>query len=102
MQKNLAKEERRAKKALLRRYHQKVTEDAFLPLYEDFQKWRNGELPYGELTEKIPEFHQLNQKIWTRFNYNGAKDHFLVIEAKNEFGLLSAEEKEEYAYWLEN
>ncbi|MFK4997889.1 hypothetical protein ACI2OX_11970 [Bacillus sp. N9] len=66
-------------------YHQKMTEDALAPLFDDFQDWKNGKLPYWELTERIHEFHKENQQIWKTFNYNGLNDEWLLIQAKRNY-----------------
>lgn len=78
-----------------------MTEDALEPLYKNFQEWKDGKLPYYELTEKIHEFHKLNQKIWSRFHYDGWNDEFLIFQAKKELDLLNDEDKEKYQLWLQ-
>ena len=83
-------------------YHQRVTEDALEPLFESFQKWRSGKLPYDKLTEHIHEFHKLNQKIWSKFNYDGWNDEFLIFQAKRDLNLLTEEEKDIYKIWLKD
>lgn len=95
-----SKEERKRDREIVEMYHQKVTEDALNPLYEKFQDWKNGKLPYNELTDYIHEFHKENQKIWTRFNYIGWNDEFLIFQAKRELNLLTEEEKEKYKHLL--
>lgn len=102
MKKKMTKEERRVNKEILNSYHKIVTEDALLPLYQEFQRWTNGELPYYELTDKIHEFHKMNQVIWKKFNYLGVDDPFLLLEAKKKLGLLTEKEIEEYHYWFED
>jgi hypothetical protein len=95
-----SKEERQSDRQILDRYHEKVTEDALAPLYINCQEWKNGKLPYYELTEKIHEFYKINQKIWTKFNYAGVNDEFLIFQAKKELNLLNEEEKVNYQLWL--
>lgn len=99
-QRKLTKEERQKNREIVNAYHKKVTEDELEKLYKHFAHWKNGELPYEELTDEIHEFHKLNQKIWSKFNYNGYNDFLLVLEAKKELGIFSEEEKKEYSYWL--
>lgn len=91
-----SKEERQRDRNIVDRYHQKVTEDALEPLYQDFQKWKNGQLAYDDLTEKIHEFHKKNQQIWTMFNYNGWDDEFLIFQAKKELDLLNNDDRIKY------
>lgn len=93
------KEERQRERKIVERYHQKVTEEALDPLYKNFQEWKNGILPYDGLTEKIHEFHKINQKIWTKFSY-GPNDEFLIFQAKKEMDLLNEEDKVNYQFWL--
>ena len=88
-----SKEERKRDREIVELYHKKLTEDALLPLYKNFQQWKDGELPYYELTEQIHQFHKLNQTIWTKFNYAGWNDDFLLLEAKREMNLVSEQEK---------
>jgi hypothetical protein len=45
-----SKEERQRDRKKVERYHEKVSEDALEPLYKNFQEWKNGKLPYYELT----------------------------------------------------
>ena len=67
MKKKKTKEQREMDREIVGRYHQKVTEDALEPLYENFRQWKTGKLSYKELTEQIHEFHKYNQKIWSKF-----------------------------------
>lgn len=96
----LSKAERQKNREIVGRYHKKVTEKELQGLFEDFLRWKNGEMPYYDLTDKIHEFHKLNQKIWSKFNFNGWDDFLLVLEAKKELDLLTDEEKNEFSYWL--
>lgn len=98
--KKWSKAERKRNREIVEQYHKKVTEDELQGLFEDFTLWKNGEMPYYDLTDKIHEFHKVNQKIWSKFNYNGWDDFLLVLEAKKELELLSEEEKREFADWL--
>jgi len=51
-------------------------------------------LPYYELTERIHEFHTVNQRIWSRCNLYDEND-----QAKKELNLLTEKEKEKYKDW---
>lgn len=93
MKKKKTKEQRKMDREIVERYHQKLTEDALEPLYENFIQWKAGQLAYYELTEQIHEFHKNNQKIWSKFNSFGWDDEFLIQEAKQEFGLLTEKDK---------
>jgi hypothetical protein len=94
-----SKSERRKEREILQQYHQKVTEDELQPLYKNFQKWSIGELPYDELTERIHEFHKKNQKIFSMF-HDPFDEEYLVFKAKNDMGILSDEDRERYADWI--
>jgi hypothetical protein len=96
-----SKTERKRDREIVELYHKKVTEDELEALYTTFQEWKNGSMPYYELTEVIHEFHKKNQKIWSRFNYSGWNDELLIIEAKKELNLLTDEDKEKYAFLLD-
>lgn len=98
--KKFSKAERKKNREIVESYHKKVTEKELQGLFDDFLCWKNGEMAYYDLTEKIHEFHKVNQKIWSKFNYNGWDDFMLVLEAKKELDLLTEEEKKEYANWL--
>jgi hypothetical protein len=42
---------------------------ALLPLAEDFDRWRRGELESGELSERIHRFHQgPAREIWSTYH----------------------------------
>ncbi|MGG0716593.1 hypothetical protein ABE096_03195 [Robertmurraya massiliosenegalensis] len=70
-------------------------------MFASFLQWTEGSLPYYELTEHIHIFHQINQKIWTKFNYDdGWNDELLIFQAKKELDLLIDEEKEDYKHCL--
>lgn len=60
--KKWSKAERQRNREIVGCYHKKVTEDELQHLFEDFMRWKNGEMPYYDLTDKIHEFHKLNQK----------------------------------------
>jgi hypothetical protein len=93
-----SKEDRRRDKEIVEQYHQKLTEDALEPLFNNFLEWKVGKLPYYELTEYVHEFHKKNQQIWSMFNYHSSKDEFFLLRAKKELGLLTEEEKEQFKF----
>jgi hypothetical protein len=45
------------------------------PLYEQFQRWKNGELSHQEMDEAIHKTHKECQEVYSLFN---AKRDFLV------------------------
>ena len=54
------------------------------------------ESPDFELKEEhIHEFRKINQKIWSRFNYNGLNDN-PILQAKRELKILTEEEIEKF------
>ncbi len=61
-------------KRLLREHvalaHEEELRRALLPLADDFERWRRGEVSSGELSERIHEFHQgPAREIWKAYNY---------------------------------
>lgn len=82
-----SKEERKRDREIVEKYHKKLTEDKLEALYEHFQKWKSGEMPYYDLTEEIHQFHQANQKIWILFNSDGWDDEMLIRLAREGLGL---------------
>lgn len=93
MKRKKSKEERKRDREIVGKYHQKLTEEKLEGLYDSFQKWKSGELPYYELTEEVHQFHQANQKIWSLFNYNGWDDEMLIEHAKKDLQLLDGNEE---------
>jgi hypothetical protein len=59
----------------LREYQQALIDDYYDtwmhqildPLYEAFQKWKQGDLEHSELTELIHKAHKENQKVYSFF-----------------------------------
>lgn len=88
-----------SKRELLDEYHKQVTKEALEPLYNLFMDWKQGTLPYYELTEQIHLFHKRNQEIFTDFNYTERDD--LVLLAKMKLGRLSEEDIAEHEWILE-
>ena len=101
VKKKRSKEERQRNREIVESYHKKVTEEALEPLFEYFQNWKSGDMPYYELTEHIHQFHRLNQKIWSKFNYDGWDDELLILEAKRELKLLTEEERQKHALFFD-
>lgn len=99
-QRKKSKEERRREQEILDQYHQKLTEDKLELLFHDFLNWKQGELPYHELTECIHEFHKANQEIWKTFSYIDRA--ILLIYAKKELGILTSEELERSKFCFED
>ena len=80
-----SKAERHKESEILDQYHKKLTEDKLEPLFQDFIRWKQGELPYHELTERIHEFHKANQEIWKMFS--DIDRAVLLIYAKEKLGI---------------
>lgn len=95
-----SKAERQQEREILDAYHQKVTEEALEPLYESFQQWKQGTLPYYELTERIHQFHKRNQEIYKEFEYTNR--HELLLYAKMKLGRLSEQDVREHHWLLEH
>lgn len=61
-------------KRLLREHagqaHEEELRRALLPLADDFDRWRRGEMSSGELSERIHAFHHgPAREIWKRYNH---------------------------------
>lgn len=93
------KEKRRQERELLDEYHKLVTEQALEPLFQSFLEWKQGTLPYFELTELIHIFHKKNQEIYKDFEYTGRNE--LVLLAKMNLGQLTEEDISKYGWLLE-
>jgi hypothetical protein len=49
--------------------HEEELRRALLPLSDAFQRWQRGEVPSGELTDMIHQFHQGPARdLWVRYN----------------------------------
>ena len=94
-----SKQKRQQEQELIDEYHKMVTEQALEPLYQSFLEWKQGKLPYFELTERIHLFHKKNQEIFKDFEYTGRRE--LVLLAKMKLGKLTAEDISEYGWLLE-
>ncbi|AWC28791.1 hypothetical protein ACRS6Y_08510 [Bacillus cytotoxicus] len=94
-----SKAERKRDLEIVNLYHKKLTEEELEKLSVKFIEWKEGKLPYCELTEHIHECHKKNQIIWTRFH--NMNDEFLIFQAKKELNLFSERdmEKEQYKRW---
>ena len=52
------------------RAHEEELRRALLPLADDFDRWRSGEVSSGEISERIHAFHQgPAREIWKSYNY---------------------------------
>lgn len=76
-----------------------VTEQALEPFYQSFLEWKQGTLPYFELTEQIHLFHKKNQEIYKDFEYTGRKE--LILLAKMKLARLTEEDILENKWLLE-
>jgi hypothetical protein len=94
-----SKLKRQQERELLDEYHKLVTEQALEPLYKSFLEWKQGTMPYFELTERIHLFHKKNQDIYKEFEYTGRNE--LVLLAKMKLGLLNENDITEYRWLLE-
>ena len=96
------KEERKRDKEILDKYHQHLTEKELEPLFQRFNQWKSGELPYYELTELIHEFHKKNQKIWSTFTCTGFQRENLIFHAKRDLDMFNEKDlhNELYQRWM--
>ncbi|UKS24277.1 hypothetical protein LOZ80_21910 [Paenibacillus sp. HWE-109] len=76
------KQKRLQERELLDDYHQFVTEEALEPLYQSFVEWKQGTLPYVELTDQIHVFHKKNQEIYRDFQYAAYSELLLLAKMK--------------------
>ncbi|GGI44427.1 hypothetical protein GCM10008018_07050 [Paenibacillus marchantiophytorum] len=76
------KQKRLQERELLDDYHQFVTEEALEPLYQSFVEWKQGTLPYDELTDQIHVFHKKNQEIYKDFQYSAHSELLLLAKMK--------------------
>ncbi|WP_372661023.1 hypothetical protein [Cohnella sp.] len=91
--------ERQQERELIDEYHKLVTEQALEPLYQSFLEWKQGTVPYFELTERIHLFHKKNQEIYKEFEYTGRNE--LVLVAKMKLGRIDENDIAEYGWLLE-
>ena len=59
-----SKQQRQEERRILDDYHQLVTEEALEPLFQDFLKWKQGALPYQELTQEDKERYGQLLSLW--------------------------------------
>lgn len=95
-----SKQVRQEEQQILNDYHKWLTEQALEPLYEDYVKWKQGMLPYDELTEHIHHFHKRNQEIWKDFAYT--ERDYLVLCAKTRLGKLTASDTLQHGSLLDS
>lgn len=93
------KSNHQGEREILDAYHKLVTEEGLEPLFRLFLEWKEGTLPYYELTEHIHDFHKRNQEIYKEFNYTEREE--LVLYAKMKLGRLSEEDIHRYGRLLE-
>lgn len=94
-----SKLKKQQERELLDDYHKLVTEQALEPLYHSFLEWKQGTVPYFELTERIHLFHKKNQEIYKEFEYTGRNE--LVLLAKMKLGRLDENDITQYGWLLE-
>ena len=94
-----SKLQRQEERQILDEYHKMVTQEALEPLFQSFLDWKQGTLPYYELTERIHLFHKRNQEIYKEFNYTERNE--LVLYAKMKLGRLTDEDVIQHRWILE-
>ncbi len=76
-------EEERGEGEIIAEYYDMKMEEALEPLYEKFQKWKEGEMSHGELSDAIHECHKEMQRIYSIFN--SSRDFLMkLIEADDD------------------
>lgn len=63
---------REYQQALIDAYHDTWMHQILDPLYEAFQRWKQGDLQHQELTELIHNVHRENQKVYSFFTQSRA------------------------------
>lgn len=94
-----SKLQRQEERQILDEYYKMVTQEALEPLFQSFLDWKQGTLPYYELTERIHLFHKRNQEIYKEFNYTERNE--LVLYAKMKLGRLTDEDVIQHRWILE-
>jgi len=59
------KEQRKEEREIIAAYYDKRMRELLDPLYDDFQKWKRGDLSHEELSDRIHELHKENQKVYS-------------------------------------
>lgn len=62
-----SKSQRQKEREIIGKYYDKKMREILEPLYNEFQRWRRGEISHDELTEAIHKCHKENQKIYRLF-----------------------------------
>ena len=80
-------------KRLLREHaalaHEEELRRALLPLADDFDRWRRGELGSGELSARIHDFHDgAAREIWKTYTYGASE---LAVAHAIHTGILQRE-----------
>jgi len=52
------KEQRKEERKFIATYYDKRMRELLDPLYDDFQKWKRGDLSHEELSDRIHELHK--------------------------------------------
>lgn len=72
------KEQRKKERECIAAYYDRRMRALLDPLYDDFQKWKRGDLSHDELSDRIHEFHTGNQKVYSIFCQNREFLLFLI------------------------
>jgi hypothetical protein len=92
-----SKEQRKREREIIDEYYDKRMRQLLEPLYEDFQKWKRGELSHYELLERIHQVHKENQKLYRLFT--SSREFLLKVidfEAEMERKQTSATEEKTF------
>ena len=77
------KEQRKKERECIAAYYDKRMRELLDPLYDDFQKWKRGDLSHDELSDRIHEFHKENLKVNSLFRQN-REFSLKLIEGENQ------------------
>ena len=77
------KEQRKKEREFIAAYYDNRMRALLDPLYDNFQKWKRGDLSHDELSDRIHQFHTENQKVNSLFCQN--REFLLkLIELENQ------------------
>ncbi len=77
------KGQRKKEREIIAAYYDKRMGELLDPLYDDFQKWKRGDLSHDELSDRIHEFHKENLKVNSLFRQN-REFSLKLIEGENQ------------------
>lgn len=62
-----SKAQKQKEREIIGKYYDKKMREILEPLYDEFRRWKKGEISHHELTEAIHKCHKENQKLYRLF-----------------------------------